>query len=46
VYSIRRGDNELIQPEITHLIEPDDIVVLSGRPRRIERAERKLLYGN
>ena len=46
VYSIRRGENELIQPEITHILEPEDIVVLSGRPRRIERAERKLLYGN
>lgn len=41
-----RTSRNRFQPEITHVIEPDDIVVLSGRPRRIERAERKLLYGN
>ena len=45
VYSIRRGKDEMISPSIDTIMLEDDIIVLSGRPRRIERAERKLLDG-
>ncbi len=45
VYSIRRGKDEMLSPSIDTIMLEDDIIVISGRPRRVERAERKLLDG-
>lgn len=42
---IRRGDEEIENPDDTTVLKPQDTLVLFGKPRRVERAERYLLEG-
>lgn len=43
--SIRRNAKEYENPSGSYLIEPHDVVVISGKPRRVERIENYLLNG-
>ncbi len=45
VSSIRRDDNEMDQPDQDMVLQPQDTLVLRGKPRRVERAERYLQDG-
>lgn len=42
---IRRSHQEISEPENELAIEADDVLILCGKPRRVERAERYLLNG-
>lgn len=42
---IRRENKELSNPEQSLVIAANDVLVLCGKPRRVERAERYLLNG-
>jgi CPA2 family monovalent cation:H+ antiporter-2 len=43
--SIRRNGKEQEHPSPDYLIESQDVVVISGKPRRVERIEKYLLNG-
>jgi CPA2 family monovalent cation:H+ antiporter-2 len=43
--SIRRSGKEQENPSPDYLIESQDVVVISGKPRRVERIEKYLLNG-
>ncbi|MER2491182.1 monovalent cation:proton antiporter family protein [Catenovulum sediminis] len=45
VTGIRRGDKEIINPDPDIALEAQDVVIILGVPRRVERAERYLLEG-
>ncbi len=42
---LRRGENEIADPGEDMVLEPMDILILKGKPRSVERAERYLLQG-
>ena len=42
---IRRNHEEISEPDSDFVINEDDVLVLCGKPRRVERAERYLLNG-
>lgn len=42
---IRRNHQEISEPEHNFVIAEDDVLILCGKPRRVERAERYLLNG-
>lgn len=46
VMGLRRGEREISAPDEGLIIEAHDILVIRGKPRRIERAERFLLEGD
>jgi len=43
VKGLRRSGTELIDPSGEAELQPHDVLVIAGKPRRVERAERKLL---
>ncbi|GIU46959.1 monovalent cation:proton antiporter-2 (CPA2) family protein [Shewanella algidipiscicola] len=43
--AVRRAGAEVESPDLTWLIRPGDILILLGKPRRIEKAEHFLLQG-
>lgn len=45
VNGLRRDNTEISSPDESTLLEENDVLVISGRPRRVERAERLLLEG-
>jgi CPA2 family monovalent cation:H+ antiporter-2 len=46
VKGLRRGGNEVKDPDKTAMLQAHDVLVIAGKPRRVERAERKLLEGS
>lgn len=42
---IRRSHEEISEPDDDFAIKEDDVLILCGKPRRVERAERYLLNG-
>lgn len=46
VKGLRRNGKEISEPDKEELLLPNDVLVISGKPRRVERAERKLLEGS
>ncbi|BFT31180.1 monovalent cation:proton antiporter family protein [Alteromonas sp. D210916BOD_24] len=46
VKGLRRGGNEVKDPDQDAVLEAHDVLVIAGKPRRVERAERKLLEGS
>ncbi|WP_435276449.1 cation:proton antiporter [Psychrobium sp. nBUS_13] len=42
---IRRNHEEISEPDDDFTIKEDDVLILCGKPRRVERAERYLLNG-
>ena len=44
--SVRRNGKEQENPSTDFVIEPNDVLVISGKPRRVERIENYLLNGN
>jgi CPA2 family monovalent cation:H+ antiporter-2 len=44
--SIRRNGKELANPSLDYLIESSDVIIISGKPRRVERIENYLLNGS
>lgn len=46
VKGLRRGGNEVKDPDADAVLEAHDVLVIAGKPRRVERAERKLLEGS
>ncbi len=45
LFAIRRGDKEMNQWQDDFVLGPNDVVILRGRPRPVERAEHYLLKG-
>jgi len=43
VRGLRRDGTELKDPDQEAVLAPQDVLVIAGKPRRVERAERKLL---
>jgi CPA2 family monovalent cation:H+ antiporter-2 len=43
VKGLRRNGTELADPDHEAELQPHDVLVIAGKPRRVERAERKLL---
>lgn len=43
--SVRRNGKEQENPSVDFVIEANDVVVISGKPRRVERIEKYLLNG-
>ena len=43
VKGLRRNGTELKDPDHNAVLQPHDVLVIAGKPRRVERAERKLL---
>ncbi|GAC29670.1 cation:proton antiporter [Brumicola pallidula] len=46
VTGLRRNNIEIEEPDPDTLILANDVLVISGKPRRVERIENFLLYGN
>lgn len=46
VRKIKRGSEVIQTPALTEVLHDDDILVISGKPRRVERAERHILDGH
>jgi CPA2 family monovalent cation:H+ antiporter-2 len=46
VKGLRRDNKEIESPDPSMTLQRGDVVVISGKPRRVERAERFLLEGN
>ena len=46
VRKIKRGNDVIQNPALTEVLHDNDILVISGKPRRVERAERHLLDGH
>lgn len=46
VTGLRRNNIEIEEPDSDTLILANDVLVISGKPRRVERMENFLLYGN
>ncbi|MCY7294306.1 monovalent cation:proton antiporter family protein [Alteromonas sp. a30] len=45
VGGLRRDNTEIAEPAGDTVLQANDILVVSGKPRRVERAERRLLEG-
>ncbi|UAA39724.1 cation:proton antiporter [Paraneptunicella aestuarii] len=45
VQSLRRDNEEISQPAGDTRLQANDVLIITGRPRRVERAERVLLEG-
>lgn len=43
---LRREGKEMEQPSADLLLQAGDVLVIAGKPRRVERAERRFLEGN
>ncbi|XOV79116.1 MAG: cation:proton antiporter [Aestuariibacter sp.] len=46
VKGLRRNNNEVANPDHHAPLQANDVLVISGKPRRVERAERLLLEGH
>jgi CPA2 family monovalent cation:H+ antiporter-2 len=46
IKGLRRDNNEISEPESQTVLCAGDVLVISGKPRRVERAERFLLEGH
>jgi CPA2 family monovalent cation:H+ antiporter-2 len=46
ITGLRRNNKEIEEPDSDTLIIANDVIVISGKPRRVERIENFLLYGN
>ena len=46
VRKIKRGSEGIQTPALTEVLHDNDILVISGKPRRVERAERHILDGH
>ncbi|TPH12580.1 monovalent cation:proton antiporter family protein [Litorilituus lipolyticus] len=46
IISLRRNDTEYESPDLTMELLPQDTLILRGKPRRVERAERYLQEGH
>lgn len=46
VKGLRRDNKEVADPDSNMLLKVNDVLVISGKPRRVERAERILLEGH
>lgn len=46
VKGLRRDGNEVKEPDENAILQAHDVLVIAGKPRRVERAERKLLEGS
>lgn len=46
VTGLRRNNIEIEAPALDTLVLANDVLVISGKPRRVERIEHFLLYGN
>jgi len=45
VIALKRGNEEIEQPSDNMILQPDDTIILRGKPRRVERTERFLQEG-
>ena len=45
VVGLRRGGEEFPEPSDDTLLQAQDTIIIKGKPRRVERAERALLSG-
>ena len=45
VVGLRRGGAELASPDENTVIQAFDTIIIKGKPRRVERAERYLMTG-
>jgi CPA2 family monovalent cation:H+ antiporter-2 len=46
IKGLRRDNNEIAEPEETMVLAVGDVLVIVGKPRRVERAERFILEGH
>ena len=46
VRALRRQDREIDTPSVKTILLAGDILVLQGKPRRVERVERYILDGS
>lgn len=46
IKGLRRDNTEIESPDLSTILQAGDVVVIAGKPRRVERAERFLLEGN
>ena len=46
VKGLRRDGNEIKDPDRDAVLKAHDVLVIAGKPRRVERAERRLLEGS
>ncbi|OJF70722.1 potassium transporter [Alteromonas sp. V450] len=46
IKGLRRDGNEVKDPDSEAVLQAHDVLVIAGKPRRVERAERKLLEGS
>lgn len=46
LHGLRRANIEITKPDVTKPLLPNDVIVISGKPRRVERAEHFLLEGH
>lgn len=46
VHGLRRKNLEIAEPDYTEPLQPNDVIVISGKPRRVERIEHFLLEGH
>lgn len=46
VKGLRRDNHEIAEPESDTVLQEGDVLVISGKPRKVERAERFLLEGH
>ena len=45
VVGLRRNNVEVPEPEASTILNTNDVLIISGKPRRVERAEMRLLEG-
>ncbi|MET1218896.1 MAG: cation:proton antiporter [Glaciecola sp.] len=46
VKKLQRQEHEIMKPRLDTIVQAGDVLVISGKPRRVERAERKILDGH
>lgn len=46
VRGLRRDNKEIEKPDVETVLQANDVLVITGKPRRVERAERVLLEGH
>jgi CPA2 family monovalent cation:H+ antiporter-2 len=46
IKGLRRDNNELSEPDESTVLLAGDVLVITGKPRRVERSERFLLEGH
>jgi CPA2 family monovalent cation:H+ antiporter-2 len=46
IKGLRRNNAEISEPDENTVLQSNDVIVISGKPRRVERAERILLEGH